>query len=88
MSIIVAERLRGGPEQVLNPRSRTLGYGPNRATISALKADTSQRGRLVSTRLDGLGSVDVPDWAWWLGGGLVVGAAVGGLAFYLKRKRR
>jgi len=88
MSIIVAERLRGGAEQVLNPRSRTLGYGPNRQTIATLKSDTSQRGRLVSTRLDGLGAVDVPDWAWWLGGGLVVGAAVGGLALYMKRKRR
>lgn len=89
MSIVVAERLRGGHEAVLNPRSRTLGYGPNRATIARLQNDVSSTGRIVRSRLSGagLGQVEVPDWAWWLGGGLVVGAAIGGVALYMKRKR-
>lgn len=85
--MIVAQPLRGRDPVLLSPHSRTL-YNPiTEAAIERMRASV-ENPRLEASPLfrGGLGEVTVPDWAKWLGGGLLLGAAVGaGVYFYKKR---
>jgi hypothetical protein len=86
--MIVAQPLRGQDPVLLNPRSRTL-YNP----VSARNIE-SMRASLENPRLEaaplfrgGLGAVSIPDWAYWLGGGIAAGVAVGAAVYFVKKRR-
>lgn len=85
--MIVAQPLRGRDPVVLNPRSRTL-YNPiTESAIERMRASV-ENPRLEASPLfrGGLRGVDIPDWAYWLGGGLLAGVAVGAGVYYMKRR--
>lgn len=84
--MIVAQPLRGRDPVLLNPRSRTL-YNPiTESAIERMRAQV-ENPRLEASPLfrGGLGAVAIPDWAYWLGGGLLAGVAVGAGVYFLKR---
>lgn len=84
--MIVAQPLRGRDPVLISPRSRTL-YNPiTENAIERMRADV-ENPRLGASPLfrGGLGAVAIPDWAYWLGGGLLAGVAVGAGVYFLKR---
>lgn len=83
MMVMTAVR---GARQVDSRRSPTAIYPGNLQALHRLQSEAN-RSRLTVTRLNGLGSVNVPEWAWWAAGGVVAGGVVGFL-FMSRKKRR
>ncbi len=84
--MIVAQPLRGRDPVLLNPHSRTL-YNPiTESAIERMRAQV-ENPRLEASPLfrGGLGAVEIPDWAKWLGGGLALGVVVGAGVYFMKR---
>lgn len=85
--MIVAQPLRGRDPVVISSRSKTL-YNPiTAANIEAMRAQV-EHPRLEASPLfrGGLGAVEIPSWAYWLGGGLALGVAVGAGVYFMKRR--
>jgi hypothetical protein len=85
--IVVSRQSRGnyGMGQLEAARSRSMIYPPNRARLSAAK---QAAGGWTNIQLRGLGQgegfmAQVPQWAWWAGGGLAAGLVAGFL--FLKK---
>lgn len=87
MSMVVMEPARRSGLGWVHPRSRTMSLSGARGRVAARLDET---GDLVTVTTRGLGEGDffasVPTWAWWAGGGLLVGLLGG--ALYFKRKKR
>lgn len=83
--MIVAQPLRGQDPVLLNPRSKTM-YNPLTAhAVEQMRAQAVNPRLQVAPLRGGLGAVDIPDWAYWLAGGLAAGVAVGAAVYFVKR---
>lgn len=83
--MIVATPLRGQDPVLLSPRSRTM-YNPLTArVVEEMRAQATSPRLQVAPLRGGFGAVDIPEWAYWLAGGLAAGVAVGAAVYFVKR---
>jgi hypothetical protein len=82
--MIVAQPLRGVLPVVIANRSVTMSHPTSARSIERLRSQVDQP-RLEASPLRGLRGVDIPDYAYWIGGGLLAGVVAGAAVYYLRK---
>lgn len=74
-----------GLGQATHPMSRTMACPGAAQRVDAMLHDTGAQRYVVAPRGVGAMTFDtVPQWAWWAGGGLLVGLIGGAILFKKK----
>ena len=72
----------------IHPMSRTMACPGAVQRVDSMLHDTGAQRYIVAPRTEGFGALSfdtVPQWAWWAGGGLLVGL-IGGAILFKKKK--